>query len=149
MCNIIVIMTWSSLQLTNYIESEIKLPWRNANFSRNNAVALVGLRAAFICSWCSINCFDIRSSSSWYCLISNPFLTKKQLFHKKDSVISHFFYSVRAFAHIRQHYFSKYWWGRMHGPSPHLKFWGTVPPVPPRSPPLLQLVVVYTNLQNE
>src|SRR6218665_59511 len=26
--------------------------------------------------------------------------------------------------------------GRMHGPSPHLKFWGTVPPVLPMSPPL-------------
>src|SRR6218665_2971152 len=26
--------------------------------------------------------------------------------------------------------------GWMHGPSPHLKFWGTVPPVSPRSPPM-------------
>src|SRR6218665_1254730 len=25
----------------------------------------------------------------------------------------------------------------MHGPSPHLKFWGDRPPSPPRSPPLL------------
>ena len=27
--------------------------------------------------------------------------------------------------------------GPMHGPSPHLKFWGDRPPVPPRSPPLV------------
>src|SRR6218665_1608136 len=27
--------------------------------------------------------------------------------------------------------------GPMHGPSPHLKFWGDRPPVPPRSPPLI------------
>src|SRR6218665_2783784 len=27
--------------------------------------------------------------------------------------------------------------GPMHGPSPHLKFGGAVPPVPPRSPPLV------------
>src|SRR6218665_1899266 len=40
------------------------------------------------------------------------------------------FHSVHAFTHIRQHYFSKYWGGPMHGRSPHLKFWGTVPPVP-------------------
>src|SRR6218665_863416 len=27
--------------------------------------------------------------------------------------------------------------GRMHGPSPHLEFWGDRPPVSPRSPPLV------------
>src|SRR6218665_46316 len=27
--------------------------------------------------------------------------------------------------------------GPMHGPSPHLKFWGDRPPSPPRSPPLV------------
>src|SRR6218665_3180193 len=48
-----------------------------------------------------------------------------------------YFYSFHSFTHIRQHYFSKYWGGRMHGPFPHLKLWGTVPPVPPRFPPLL------------
>src|SRR6218665_4042313 len=48
----------------------------------------------------------------------------------------HFFYSFHTFAHIRQHYFSKYWGGRMHGPSPTSNFGGTVPPAPPRFPPL-------------
>jgi|SRR6218665_2946363 len=37
------------------------------------------------------------------------------------------------------HYFSKYWGGRMHGSSPHLKFFGgTVLPVSSRSPPVLR-----------
>jgi len=48
----------------------------------------------------------------------------------------HIFYSFHTFAHIRQHYFLKYWVGRMHGPSLHLKLWGDRPPVPPRFPPL-------------
>src|SRR6218665_2531944 len=30
----------------------------------------------------------------------------------------HNFHSVHAFTHIRQHYFSKYWGGPMHGRSP-------------------------------
>src|SRR6218665_229526 len=43
-----------------------------------------------------------------------------------------FFYSVRTFARIRQHYFSKYWGDGCMGPSPtpHI-FWGTVPPSHP------------------
>jgi len=36
-----------------------------------------------------------------------------------------------------KHYFSKYWGGRMHGPSPPQIFWGDRPPSPPRSPPVL------------
>src|SRR6218665_3169790 len=49
----------------------------------------------------------------------------------------HNFHSVHAFTHIRQHYFSKYWGGDqcMGGP-PTSTFGGTVPPLPPRSPPL-------------
>src|SRR6218665_3806253 len=47
------------------------------------------------------------------------------------------FYSVHPFAHIQQHYFSKYWGGPMHGPSPHLNFfWGASPSPLSRSPPL-------------
>src|SRR6218665_1033951 len=41
------------------------------------------------------------------------------------------FHSVHAFTHIRQHYFSKYWGGPMHGRSPHVKFWGEPSPSPP------------------
>src|SRR6218665_2033637 len=36
--------------------------------------------------------------------------------------------------------------GPMHGRSPHLKFWGTVPPVLPRSPPL-DLRTLATTMQ--
>ena len=49
-----------------------------------------------------------------------------------------FLYSVHTFTHIRQHYFSKYWGGPMHGPSPTSNFGGTVPP---RSPPLAADIV--------
>src|SRR6218665_3238686 len=69
-------------------------------------------------------------------VVYDPFFTRKTTISKKNSLIRPFFHSVRTFARIRQHYFSKYW-GPMHGPSPHLKFWGDRPPVPPRSPPLL------------
>src|SRR6218665_1553523 len=63
-------------------------------------------------------------------VIYDPFFTRKTAISKKNSLTTPFFYSVRTFARIRQHYFSKYWGvgGRMHGPSPHLKFWGNIPP---------------------
>src|SRR6218665_1549628 len=48
--------------------------------------------------------------------------------HKKNTI----FHSVHAFTHIRQHYFSKYWGGPMHGRSPPPQILGgTVPPSPP------------------
>src|SRR6218665_465373 len=53
-------------------------------------------------------------------VVYDHFLTRKTIFH-----------SVHAFTHIRQHYFSKYLGGPMHGRSPHLKFWGDRPPSPP------------------
>src|SRR6218665_869607 len=37
--------------------------------------------------------------------------------------------------------------GRMHGLSPHLKFWGIVPPVSPRSPPLTPLAQTKINIK--
>jgi len=40
------------------------------------------------------------------------------------------FYSVRAFTRIRQHYFSKYWGGRMHGRPPPQIFGGPFPQSP-------------------
>src|SRR6218665_246523 len=58
-----------------------------------------------------------------YCVLNvvyDPFFTRKTTISGKNSLIRPFFYSVRTFAHIRQHYFSKYWGGPM--PSPHLKF---------------------------
>src|SRR6218665_1685986 len=48
----------------------------------------------------------------------------------------HLFYSFHTFAHIRQHYFSKYWGDECMGRPPTSNFGGTVPPVPPRFPPL-------------
>jgi len=42
----------------------------------------------------------------------------------------HLFYSVRTFAPIRQHYFSKYWGDGCTGRPPTSNFGGTVPPVP-------------------
>src|SRR6218665_3272781 len=56
---------------------------------------------------------------------------EKALFKKRIPPRHLFFYSVRPFAPIPQHYFSKYWGGPMHGPFPHLKFWGDRPPSPP------------------
>ena len=65
----------------------------------------------------------------------DPFFTRKTTISEKNSLIRPFFYSVRAFAHIRQHYFSKYWGEQCMGCPPTSNFWGT-PQVPPRSPPL-------------
>src|SRR6218665_3080310 len=55
---------------------------------------------------------------------------QKPSFNKRIPWRHLFFYSLQTFAPIPQHYFSKYWGRPMHGPSPYLKFWGTVPPVP-------------------
>src|SRR6218665_2338856 len=59
-------------------------------------------------------------------VIYDPFLTRKTPF--------------LLCSHFRAHpttLLLKILGGRMHGPSPHLTFLGTVPPVPPRSLPLL------------
>src|SRR6218665_949963 len=64
-----------------------------------------------------------------------PFLHQKNHYFRKEFLDKTFFYSVRTFARIRQHYFSKYW-GTNAWAVPHLKFWGDRPPSSPRSPPL-------------
>src|SRR6218665_980728 len=76
-------------------------------------------------------------------VVYDLFFTRKTTISEKNSLITPFFYSVRTFACIRQHYFSKYWGGPMHGPSPHLKFWGTVPP---RSPPLVTTIIIVVRI---
>src|SRR6218665_3285546 len=43
---------------------------------------------------------------------------KNHYFTKRIPFYRTLFYSVRPLARIRQRYFSKYGWGRMHGPSP-------------------------------
>src|SRR6218665_318184 len=62
---------------------------------------------------------------------------EKPLFQKRQFLDKTIFYSVRTFAHIRQHYFSKYWGTNAWAvPPPQIFFGGDRPPVPPRSPPL-------------
>ena len=67
-----------------------------------------------------------------------PFLHKKKHYFRKE-VLDTFFYSVRTFARNRQHYFSKYGGTDAWTVPPLQIFGGTVPPVPPRSPPLPSL----------
>src|SRR6218665_2227865 len=58
---------------------------------------------------------------------------KKPLFQKKNSLIKPFF-TLLILSHTSNNTTSLNIWGPIHGPSPHLKFWGTFPPC--RSPPL-------------
>jgi len=53
---------------------------------------------------------------------------KKPLFQKKNSLIKPFFYSAYPFAHIQQHYFSKYW-GTNAWAVPPPQIWGDRPPM--------------------
>src|SRR6218665_4171693 len=52
-----------------------------------------------------------------------------------------FFHSVHTFTHIRQHCFSKYWGGPMHGRPLTSNFGGIVTPVPLGLRPLIQSLV--------
>ena|SRR6218665_1867889 len=72
--------------------------------------------------------------------VYDPFLTRKTTISEKNSFMTLFFYSVRTFACIRQHYFSKYW---------GTDAWAVFPPQilgdRPRSPPLgLRLCVRWS-----
>src|SRR6218665_593184 len=68
-------------------------------------------------------------------VVYDVFFTRKMTISENS-----LFYSVRTFTRIRQHCFSKYWGGYGCMGRPHLKFFGgTVPPVLPRSPPLISL----------
>ena len=58
--------------------------------------------------------------------------------HKKNT----FFYSFHTFAHIRQHYFSKYWGDECMGRLPTWNFGGDRPLVPPRFPPLSWGIII-------
>src|SRR6218665_2271759 len=42
-------------------------------------------------------------------VVYDPFFTRKTTISVKEFLDDTFFYSVRTFARIRQHYFSKYW----------------------------------------
>src|SRR6218665_3317355 len=55
----------------------------------------------------------------------------------------HNFHSVHAFTHIRQHSFSKYWGGPMHGRSPPSNFGGDCAP---KTPNVSAPAIDYPNL---
>src|SRR6218665_478611 len=75
------------------------------------------LRTDFACLFCVLKC-DIGYDT--YMTLSSR---EKPLFHKKNFLDNTPFYSVRTFARIRQHNFTKYWGDGCMG-RPHLKFWG-------------------------
>src|SRR6218665_4187880 len=54
-------------------------------------------------------------------VVHDPFFTRKTTVSEKNSFITPFLYSVRTFARIRQHYFSKYPGDGCMGRPPHLK----------------------------
>ena len=62
-------------------------------------------------------------------VVYDPFFTRKAQVQKRIPW-RHFFYSVRTFARVRQHYFSKYWGDGCMGRPPTWHFWGTVPQAP-------------------
>ena len=76
----------------------------------------------------------------------DPFFTRKTTISEKNSFIRPFFYSVRTFARIRQHYFSKYWGDQCIGRPPTPNFGGTVPLSPPRFRPLVWKVIMFLNI---
>src|SRR6218665_1763231 len=49
-------------------------------------------------------------------VVYDHFFTRKSTISEKNSLTTPLFYSVRTFARIRQHYFSKYWDGCMGRP---------------------------------
>src|SRR6218665_1145769 len=54
-------------------------------------------------------------------VVNDPFFTRKTIISEKNSLTTPFFYSLRTFARIRQHYFSKYLGGTDAWAVPHLK----------------------------
>src|SRR6218665_1462586 len=71
-------------------------------------------------------------------VVCDPFLTRKKLF-----------YSSRTFPRIRQHYFTKYWGGRMHEPSPHFKFGEPSPQSPLGLRPCLYALYEVESQRND
>src|SRR6218665_1644033 len=76
-----------------------------------------------------LRCFTVLN------ILYDPF-TRKTTISEKNSLITQFFYSLRTFARIRKHYFSKYWRGTNALPSPPQIFEGTSPQSSPTFPPL-------------
>src|SRR6218665_4122445 len=63
------------------------------------------------------------------------FLRKKNHYLKKEFLNKTIFYSVHPFAHIRQHYFPKYWGTNAWAVPPPQIFWGPSPQSPKVSAP--------------
>ena len=80
-------------------------------------------------------------------VVYDPFFTRKSHYLRKEFLDDTFFYSVRTFARIRQHYFSKYWGGRMHGPSPTSNFGGPSFQFPLGLRPCVSRLQDNTNMQ--
>src|SRR6218665_737680 len=74
-----------------------------------------------------------------YCIKCHiwPFLHNKKLSFNKKFLDDTYFLLCSSFRAHATTLLLKILGGPMHGSSPHLKFWGTVPPVPHRSPSLL------------
>src|SRR6218665_3568049 len=61
--------------------------------------------------------------------VYDPFLTRKTTISEKNSFMTLFF-TLFVLLRASDNTTSRNIGGQMHGPSSHLKFWGTVPPVP-------------------
>src|SRR6218665_2199049 len=65
-----------------------------------------------------------------------PFLHQKNHYFGKEFLDRTIFFTLFVLSRASDNTTSLNIGGSMHGPSPHLKFWGAVHPSPPRSPPL-------------
>src|SRR6218665_2554022 len=74
--------------------------------------------------------FQILRFFTLLSVVYDLFFTRKTTISEKNSLIAPFFYSVRTFARIRQHYTSLNIGGPMHGPSPTSNFGGPSPHSP-------------------
>src|SRR6218665_2539494 len=94
------------------------------NFSRTKISEFLFSRPKILTTFFSV---------SFLCKMSYMTLSsqEKALFQKRIPSRHLFFYSVRAFTPIPQHFFSKYWGDQCMGRPPPQIFWGDRPPSPP------------------
>src|SRR6218665_2363 len=87
---------------------------------------------------------------SYMYMYNDHFLTRTTTISEKNFFMTPFFYSVRTFACIRQHYFSKYWGdGCMGRPPSQICFGGTVPRVPLCLRPCMNQIILCCKQINE
>src|SRR6218665_3824457 len=80
--------------------------------------------------------FPIFSVFTVLNVVYGPFFTRTTTISEKNSLTTPFFLLCSYFRAHPTTLLLKILWGRMHGPSPHLKFEGDRSPSPTRSPPL-------------